>query len=193
MSAVAGEHDVGERASRRGFGVRLVVAGLVALAFGGAVFALGSVLGAPFADDEGAGVHLGGKEAPEFATLDGLLNAVDQAGVSCPSPSPIEDPYATYATDQVYPPTDALRCSAEEGSIVLFLYASSDDRIDAYEQAIIQTQACTGARGSDLDIAHSVAGANWRVTSVGTDRITRLVDYFEGRAVEEPLGCYPQY
>lgn len=192
MRSVVGDGEVKERAlNRRTFG-QVAVAALLALAFGGAVLAVGSVLGAPFAEDEQPEVHLGGQEAPEFATLDGLLNAVEQAGVSCPNPTPIADPYATYAIDQVYPPTDAVRCSTDEGSIVLFVYESSAGRIDVYEQAVIQTEACAGVSEADLKIAHSVAGANWRVTSVGSDRVTQLVGYFDGNAVEEPLSCFAE-
>lgn len=191
MSTVARDGDVGGVFS--GLWVRLAVAVLLALAFAGFVFGLGTVLGKPFADDDEPGAHLGGLAAPEFASITSLMEAVEQAGVPCPDPAPIEDPYVSYAEDQVYPPTEALRCPTGGGSLVLFLYGSSDDRIDVYEQGVIQTQACTGVGEPGLDVAHSVAGANWRVTSVGSDLATRLVGYFDSTAVEEPLSCYAEY
>lgn len=171
----------------------VAVAALIALAFGGLVFAAGLVLGGLFASDEEPAVHLGGHEAPAFADLGGLADIVEEAGVPCPSPSAIADPYADYAPDQVYPPTEAVRCLSDDGSVVLFLYPSSVDRIDVYEQGVFQEVACLGVSTSGQEIAHSVAGANWRVTSVGTDQVRRLAEHFAGKVVEEPLSCFPQY
>lgn len=149
------------------------------------------LLGSACISDDAPSAHLGGREAPSFAELKDLIVAADTAGVPCAEPERF-DAYADLATDQVYPPTEAARCENDRDSTVFFLYATADDRIEAYEQAVIQEASCDGLSDEQKRTSHSVAGANWRVTSVGTDHALRLIDYFDGQAVEEPMDCFPK-
>ncbi|MCO8125849.1 hypothetical protein NHL50_01340 [Acidimicrobiia bacterium EGI L10123] len=167
----------------------VAVAALIALALGGLVFATGLVLGGPFVSDEGPSVHRGGLEAPVFANVDALLISAKEAGVECAEPRVVEDPYEGYAEDQVYPQTEALRCTSRGAATFFYIYPNAEARIDVYEQGVIQVPVCRAVSQNRRGTVQSVAGANWRVVSVGADNVSVLVEHFDGQAIREPLSC----
>jgi len=84
------------------------------------------VASACLGNDNEPPAHLGGLDAPLFADLGDLISTAERAGVPCEEPEPF-DAYAGFATDQEYPPTEAVRCRDNRTSTVFFLYETVED------------------------------------------------------------------